>query len=397
MTGIVAISLENEMDLILAYKKSIKTGELLGLSISTQTSFATAVSEVCREVIDKTFDGHAVIGVIAEGDRFFLAADITFKEDDNLKKVKEGFEYARKLVPTFDVETNDKEVKVTLKIAIPRTAKVTRAKVSSVKRHFEEAEPISAYEEIKQRNDELFKLNEQQEIALLAAKYLNEQKDEFLSVASHELKTPLTILRSFAQLAIKTEGGNNQQLQVYLKKIEAQSTKMNTLIQQLLDISKIEVGRAEYQMEEVGLNEFLTNCIELMSLVLPSNQISIAFDNNVNVALDRLRIEQVLNNIIGNAAKYSTSGSAIALKTRIDGNKVSVIIEDQGIGMSDETLNQVFNKFYRSEQVIKKYNGLGMGLYIASRIIADHKGEITVLSAEGKGSTFCFTLPVVAN
>ena len=86
MTGIVAISLENEMDLILAYKKSIKTGELLGLSISTQTSFATAVSEVCREVIDKTFDGHAVIGVITEGDRFFLAANITFKEDDNLKK-----------------------------------------------------------------------------------------------------------------------------------------------------------------------------------------------------------------------------------------------------------------------------------------------------------------------
>ena len=396
MTTVVAISLENEMDLILAYKKSIKTAELLGLTISTQTAFATAVSEVCREVIDKCFDGQLSIGITPEAEIFLLTARITFKQDENLKKLSEGFQYAKRLVPFLEVTAADEWVTVLLKISIPRSAKVSRAKISAVKLHFEIAEPISAYEEVKQRNYQLYKINEERESALVEANYLNEQKDEFLSVASHELKTPLTILRSFAQLAIKAEGGNNAQLQLYLKKIETQSTKMNTMIQQLLDISKIEVGKADYQMEEVMFNEFLSDVVDLIRVTIPANKIVLNLDNDIPVLLDRLRIEQVLSNVIGNAAKYSGKDCEIGIRTRIDGETLSVFVEDKGIGMSEQTLNQVFNKFYRSEQVQKKYNGLGMGLYIASKIIADHKGKISVLSTEGKGSTFCFTLPVVA-
>jgi len=394
MNTIAAISLENEMDLILAYKKSIKTAELLGLTISTQTAFATAVSEVCREVIDKTFDGYAEIGVISESDRFIFAARITFKEDENLKKLKDGFDYARKLVPALDVSVNEQKVTVLLTMAIPRSAKVNRAKINGIKLHFEEAEPISAYEEIRQRNSKLFKLNEERETALMEANYLNEQKDEFLSVASHELKTPLTILRSFAQLAIRAEGGNNAQLQLYLKKIETQSSKLNTLIQQLLDISKIEVGTADYQMEEVSINNFLANAVELVGMTIPANKLSLVLDHDATVLLDQLRMEQVVNNLISNASKYSGSGSTIMVQTRIEEGKVFVSVEDQGIGMSQQTLDQVFNKFYRSEQVTKKYNGLGMGLYIASRIIADHKGQIFVTSVEGNGSVFSFWLPI---
>lgn len=395
MTIIAAISLENEMDLILAYKKSIKTGELLGLTLATQTAFATAVSEVCREVIDKTFNGHVNIGVLPEDDRFSLAAKITFKEDDSLKKLNEGFDYARKLVPTLEVSVAEQKVTVMLKMAIPRSAKITRAKINAVKLHFDEAEPTSAYEQVRQRNSKLFKLNEESESALIAANYLNEQKDEFLSIASHELKTPLTILRSFAQLAIKVEGGKNTQLQEYLKKIEAQSTKMNTLIQQLLDISKIEVGRADYQMEEVMFNGFLTDIVYLVSVSMPANELTLKQDKDVCILIDKLRIEQVLSNILGNAAKYSKKGSAITITTHVHEDSVAITIEDEGIGMTEETLNNVFNKFYRSEEVQKKYNGLGMGLYIASKIIADHKGEISVLSTEGKGSAFCITLPIL--
>ena len=395
MTIIEAISLENEMDLILAYKKSIKAGELLGLTISTQTAFSTAVSEVCREVIDKTFEGRLSLGIIAEStDRFILAARIAFREDENFKKLNEGFDYARRLVPVLDVTVENEWVTVLLKMSIPRSAKVNRAKVAAVKLHFEVAEPISAYEEVKQRNYQLFKLNEERESALVAANYLNEQKDEFLSVASHELKTPLTILRSFAQLAIKAEGGNNEQLQLYLKKIETQSSKLNSLIQQLLDISKIEVGKAEYEMERTELNEFLTNTVDLLSLIIPNNNVTLILGDDMIVLLDRLRVEQVVNNIIGNAAKYSAPGSPITVTTRLENNKAFIFVEDSGIGMSQNTIDQVFNKFYRSEQVVKKYNGLGMGLYIASRIIADHNGEISVRSKEDVGSTFCISFPV---
>lgn len=382
------------MDLILAYKKSIRTAEMLGLTISTQTAFATAVSEVCREVIDKTFDGQLSIGVLTEGERYSLSARITFRKDDNFGKVNDGLDYARRLVPALEVSVANDWVTVMLKMPVPRSAKVDRAKISAVKLHFEVAEPVSAYEEVKQRNYELFKLNEERESALLAANYLNEQKDEFLSVASHELKTPLTILRSFAQLAIKTEGGNNAQLQLYLKKIETQSAKLNSLIQQLLDITKIDAGTADYQMEHVSINTFLTNAVDLVSMIIPNNNVSLQLGNDATVMLDRLRIEQVVNNIVGNAAKYSKSGSSITIRTKVKNGVVSVTVEDEGIGMSDETLHQVFKKFYRSEQVLKKYNGLGMGLYIASKIIADHKGSITVNSNEGIGSVFCFTLPV---
>src|ERR1700753_1170462 len=99
MTEIAHVSLENEMDLILAYKKSIKTAELLGLTISTQTAFATAVFEVCREVIDKAFDGKLSLGAESDNVRFSIMARITFVDNDDLRSFREGFEYAKKLVP----------------------------------------------------------------------------------------------------------------------------------------------------------------------------------------------------------------------------------------------------------------------------------------------------------
>jgi signal transduction histidine kinase len=399
MTELVQVSLENEMDLILAYKKSIKTAELLGLSLSTQTSFATAVSEVCREVIDNAFDGLARLGVFKDGNRYFLMARITFREDENLKGLREGFQYAQRLVPVFDLHTGNGMVVVELKLGIPRAFRVDPQRIQVVKTHFESEGPSSPYEEVKLKNIELFKVNERQENALLHAHYLNEQKTEFLSVASHELRTPLTILRSFTQLAIKIEGGGNQVLSNYLKKIELQTTKLNHLIQQLLDISKIEAGQAEYRMEEVELNRYLHDTTELIRQLIPHHELSVNMTTgaDLKVHIDQLRMEQVLNNLISNAAKYSRSGSSIQMKVWAEQHHVCISIEDQGIGMSADTIAKVFEKFYRNEEIIKKYNGLGMGLYIASKIVNDHQGSITVKSEVGKGSQFTFTIPLAAN
>src|ERR1700744_4302074 len=166
MTEFAAITLENEMDLTLAYKRSIRTAELLGLTVSTQTAFATEVSEVCREVIDKAFDGIARLGTIIEDNRFFLTAEINFIENDDWKNMQEGFEYARKLVPTFETARQSDRVSVILKLGIPRSARVDMQKISFIKAQFEREGPANAYEEVKQKNAELSRIKLQNELAL---------------------------------------------------------------------------------------------------------------------------------------------------------------------------------------------------------------------------------------
>ncbi|HTK22286.1 MAG TPA: histidine kinase dimerization/phospho-acceptor domain-containing protein, partial [Mucilaginibacter sp.] len=229
MTPLATVTLENEMDLILAYKKAIHIGDLLGLSVSTQTAFATAVSEVCREVIDKSTDGVACIGTEMEDSRFFLNAKINFTAAD-FNANNEGYEYARKLIPALETIKSDQNVESLLKLGIPRSIRVDKKKVLEVSKILDQEGPISAYEEVKMRNADLQQMSLKKDIDLAESNYLNQQKNEFLSVASHELNSPLTILRSYSQIALRVEGGKNPALNNYLKKIESQSGKMAQLI-----------------------------------------------------------------------------------------------------------------------------------------------------------------------
>lgn len=395
MTELSVITLENEMDLILAYKKSIRTAELLGLTISTQTAFATAVSEVCREVIDKAFEGKASVGVSFDSNRFFLTAAISCRIEEDFKRNSEGFDYARKLVPVLETNFTEDRLETMLKLGIPRSARIDQRKVSTIRQQILDEGPISAYEEIKLKNAALHLLNTQQELHLQHATLLDQQKNEFLTLASHELNSPLTVLHSFAQLALKMEGSENEVLNGILKKIEQQSTKMVTLIQQLLDISKIEHGQLTYNKEETDYRDFLEDILETTRMLVPGHQLCIELGDTGLVLIDRLRLEQVLNNVVANAAKYSNEGSCIYIRTAMKDGLITVEVEDEGIGMSEDTLLMVFNKFYRSEHVAHKYGGLGMGLYVASRIISGHQGVMNVHSVPEKGSVFSFSIPVL--
>lgn len=392
MTELAAITLENEMDLILAYKRSIRVCELLGLTISTQTAFATAVSEVCREVIDKAVEGKATLGAAQEDGRFQVIAHIKGHNGEPFDKGSGGLEYARKLVPVLEFSQTATEISVTLKLGIPRTTRLDIKKVNAVKKQLIEEGPVSAYEEVKFRNAELHQLNEQKDLALLHSKFLNDQKNEFLSLVSHELNTPLTVLRSYSQIARKIESNQQPLLSDYLIKIESQTTKLTSLIKQLLDISKIEAGKITYQPELTQFNAYLSEIINGLAPTIPGHELVLALGDDCQIKIDRLRMEQVINNLISNAAKYAAVGTTVTVSSELTGGKLTVSVADQGIGMSPETIEQVFEKFYRSADVSKRYSGLGMGLYIASRIIKDHQGEMAVESEEGKGSRFSFTL-----
>jgi signal transduction histidine kinase len=112
------------------------------------------------------------------------------------------------------------------------------------------------------------------------------------------------------------------------------------------------------------------------------------------VSIDELRMEQVFNNLLGNAGKYSDRNTQISVSTTVDEGVVIISIADQGPGMSAETMSSVFDKFYRAKDVLKSHTGLGMGLYITSKIVTDHNGKIWVESEPGQGSTFHFTIPI---
>jgi signal transduction histidine kinase len=221
-------------------------------------------------------------------------------------------------------------------------------------------------------------------------------KSEFISMASHELKTPITILKAYGQLALSEKIKTVDQVQSIVRKMNAQCTKLSSLALQLLDSAKIEVGILEYEMTHVDFNPYLLKTIEDLKHLVPHHHIVVDLGDSTSAQLDPLRMEQVLSNLLSNAAKYSDEGSEIIIKTIIKADRGAVVVSitDKGIGISDEGIAKIFDKFYREPEVLSKQSGLGMGMYIASKIISAHGGNIWVESQYGNGSTFHVSLPL---
>jgi signal transduction histidine kinase len=395
MIKVVTISLENEMDLVLAHKRSMKVAEQLGLTMATQTTFATAVSEIARTVIEHTDDGMLHIGLEQNKTRYSLCATVTFDKEIHFTNSDAGFYYAQKLVPEFSLAENDDINLIEMKIGLPRSLKLDPVKISQLKKYFESEAPLNAYEEIKQRNITLHRIAGQQEEEIRQSRLIDEKKTEFISIASHEIKTPMTILKAYTQMAKATTEPVSDHLKGLLSKIDLQSTKLMALVQQLLDISKIENGNLQYNMKSISLNDFLSNQLAVMQQILPYHRLSAKLGRDVDIFIDELRLEQVFSNLLGNAAKYSEKNTAIRIITELDNEgKVTIGVIDQGKGISADNLKSIFDKFYRAKDVLKTHAGLGMGLYVTSKIVTDHGGSIWAESTEGSGSAFYFTLPL---
>lgn len=396
MKEIVYITLENEMDLILANRKAMKLSERLNLSNATQTTFATAVSEIAREVIECTDRGVVSLGVISERPGYFLAAKISYPEEVASAGLMEGLSYAQKLVPILENFQDDASQVVELKMKLPRSSKLNASKIRTLQELFESEEPYTAYEEIKKRNIRLNLIAEERYEKLLQSQYINDRKNEFISIASHELKTPVTIIKAFSQIALSSSGEDtcSEKVKGYLAKIESQASRLTALIQQLLDVSKIENGKIDFQIETVSIRAYLQDTLSLVQQVVPNRPLKITLEDDALVSLDKARMEQVIANIVGNAAKYSSPDTEISIRMQRAGQTMIISVTDYGIGMETTNFQRIFDKFHRAESVSKNYSGLGLGLYIASRIVAEHKGRIEVESEIGEGSTFRVYLPV---
>jgi len=223
-----------------------------------------------------------------------------------------------------------------------------------------------------------------------------EKRDEFIGIASHELKTPLTSLKGYLQLigSVKKEELSPKVTQ-YVEKANKALGKLQSLINDLLDVSKIQAGKLAYPFTTINISELIRDCIENAEHIYPENTFDDKDSSDFLVNGNAERLEQVLMNMISNAVKYSHQNKAVIIKTERNADCARVSVTDFGIGLSEDQKEHIFERFYRVED--KKYltSGLGMGLYICAEIIHNHGGKIGVESEFGKGATFYFELPLV--
>ena len=221
-----------------------------------------------------------------------------------------------------------------------------------------------------------------------------EKKDEFIGIASHELKTPLTSLKAYLQLisSYKKEVVP-EQVKTFVVKAESSIGKLQTLVNDLLDVSKIQAGKLHFNLIDIDVNELVKSCMENAGYMYPDYNITFIAAEPYIINGNVERLEQVMMNMINNAVKYSPINKDIALAVSKEADKVKIAVKDHGIGLSSSQVDKIFERFYRVDDRNFSTSGLGMGLYISMEIIKSHNGTMGVESEINNGSTFYVLLP----
>jgi len=226
-----------------------------------------------------------------------------------------------------------------------------------------------------------------------------EQKDEFISIASHELKTPVTSIKGYIQLlrhSFKQEG--NTRAEEMLGRADVQVNKLSKLISELLDVRKIEHGQLQYNEESFDLSALVNEMVQELLSFSNTHELRCTAADTCMVYGDRNKISQVISNLIENAIKYSPAGTNVLIDVKRAGDKACCSVQDFGMGIPHGEQDKIFGRFYRVGGSLENtYAGLGLGLYISAEILKRHNGKLTVESEYGKGSTFCFELPLIKN
>jgi PAS domain S-box-containing protein len=222
-------------------------------------------------------------------------------------------------------------------------------------------------------------------------------RDQFLAVAAHELRSPLTSMKGFAQLllrrAARTPGG--EEWVRPLQTIDTQVNRVAGLVNRLLDVSRIEEKRLHLEVSEVDMVEVVRNAVAEAQLGSEDHQIrALLHTETLPAEIDRSRIEQVLSNLIDNALKYSPPGTFVDVSLRPVGDELEVAVRDHGTGIDEETRAGLFERYFRGRAATRATSdGLGLGLYVAHGIVEAHHGSMTVESEPGYGSIFSFRIP----
>jgi two-component system, chemotaxis family, CheB/CheR fusion protein len=225
-------------------------------------------------------------------------------------------------------------------------------------------------------------------------KRIEAQKDEFIGIASHELRTPITSIKVYTEILqeLFQEQGDTENAEL-MGKLDKQVDRLTALVYALLDTTLISEGKLQLQRTEFNIDELIVDTTETMQRIAGKHQIVHELTANTNIYADNERIRQVLTNLINNAIKYSPDADRIIVQSSSDERQITICVQDFGIGIDEMTKQHVFDRFFRSGDA-NDVSGLGLGLYISATIVRQHGGDISVQSEKGKGSVFCFTIPI---
>lgn len=358
-------------------------------------------------VDDRPENLYALENMLLDDDRLFLTAEsgkealkIAFREDLSLILLDvqmpemDGFEVAQllkstartKKIPIVFVTAISKENKYVIKgleggavdyLFKPLDSEITRAKVATLLQFYRQQQ------ELEQKNAEL------------AA--LNDQKNYFLGMAAHDLRNPLGNIQTFSDFILNEAGSSiSEQHKEFLQIIKNSSTFMLGMVNNLLDVSKIESGKLDLNLEQTNIVELVKNNLKLNKTISDRKNIQLQFNpanESVEATIDKNQIEQVINNLITNAIKFSASGTVVEINLEKTSTSVTLSVTDQGQGIPQTEVEKLFNPFQKTS--VKSTAGeksTGLGLAIVKKIVEAHKGKIWVESEVGKGSTFRFSL-----
>ncbi|HLD70165.1 MAG TPA: HAMP domain-containing sensor histidine kinase, partial [Candidatus Omnitrophota bacterium] len=236
-------------------------------------------------------------------------------------------------------------------------------------------------------------------IALEEVKKVSKMKSDFISAVSHELRTPLTSIKGYASILIAGKIGEiPQQVKERLEKINKHSDNLVKMINDLLDISRIESGKVEMKFAKYNILSIVENVLDILTPQIKEKGIQLKTQiepTAPEVTVDLSQFERVFINLLGNAIKFTPPNGTITIGAKKDQNTILFSVSDSGIGIKEEDIPKLFNEFYRVENEINQsVKGTGLGLALAKNIVEAHGGKIWVNSKQNEGTTFYFTLPV---
>lgn len=237
------------------------------------------------------------------------------------------------------------------------------------------------------------------QLALNEVEVISKRKTDFISAVSHELRTPLTSIKGYASILLAGKLGDiPQEIRLRLDKINRHSDELTDLVNDLLDISRLESGKVTMKIEPQDLKNILAGVFDLLSVQLKESQVEFSInltDNATMVLADAAQINRIFINLVGNALKFTPAGGKITVTSQKVNNQLQIDVTDTGYGIPKEALNAIFEEFYRVDNPInQQVKGTGLGLSLVKHIVEAHGGKIWVKSKLGSGSTFSFTLPI---
>lgn len=237
---------------------------------------------------------------------------------------------------------------------------------------------------------------------LTREKMIDKMKSEFISIAAHQLRTPLSAIKWVMQMVLDEDAGKlNKEQQDLLTKGFQSNERMITLVNDLLDVSRIEDGRYQFDFKEGNFEDIVEAVIENIEKMIAKNHIKFIIEKSdklPSVIFDKERIKIAFQNLLDNAIKYTPEYGSVILKISEEKGYLKISIKDDGVGIPKEDQGKLFSKFFRASNVVRmETEGTGLGLFISKNIIERHGGTISIQSEEGRGTEIIFTIPIKSN